>query len=441
MSSNGNNTNGNNTNGKNGNNSNDTSHKNRRRAALAAAALVAAVTATTLPAAVAAPGAAAPRTEGVSVTADGKAGNGGSSGAVISRDGRFTAFDSEASDLVPGDTNGQRDIFVRDLRTGKTERIAIEGRELRGPSLSADGRYVALVSSPEGSFSDSDVRLYDRKTKKIRRLDVDLPDGFAGKGAGSVSLSANGRYAVFSTRHASDGPVVFLRDRQSGTTERISQPDDSWEPRASHSPTVSDDGSRVVYARNYSNGPRGDDWSDVWLRDRTTGELTEIDRSYDGSETEKESLDPSISGDGRTVVFESRDTHLVPNDDDVAWNVFVHDIASGENQRVHGTQGGPGEVYTRAPAISANGRYLTFLSELTESGAEYGKEWPVYLRDLKEGGTTLVTPDTTGGAASARVAPGGISADARRIAFLSGDETLLSGDTNDRDDVFVRHVR
>ena len=83
---------------------------------------------------------------------------------------------------------------------------------------------------------------------------------------------------------------------------------------------------------------------------------------------------------------------------------------------------------------------LTFMSELTEAGSEYGKR-PVYLRDLKNGDTTLVTPDTTGGASSALVAPGGLSADARRIAFLSGDATLLSGDTNDGYDAFVRHVR
>ncbi|WP_447040186.1 hypothetical protein [Streptomyces sp. DSM 118878] len=414
-------------------------HSTKRRAALAAATLAAAVAAATLPAAFAAP--AAPRTEGISVTAEGKAANGRSTGAVISRNGRFVAFDSEAGDLVAGDTNGLSDIFVRDLRTGRTERIALAGRELRGAALSADGRRVAFISSPEGEYSASDVRIHDRRTKKTERLDVELPDGFDGRGARGVSLSADARYAVFDTDHRDDGGVVFLRDRKTGTTERISQPDDGWEPRRSHSATVSDDGSRVVYARNYSNGPRGDDWSDVWLRDRETGELTEIDRSYDGSETEKESLDPSISGDGRKVVFESRDTHLVPNDDDAAWNVFVHDIASGTNQRVHGTQGGPGEAYTRSPAISADGRYLTYLTELAEPGAEYGKEWPVYLRDLRKNTTTLISPDTTGGAASAKVAPGGVAADGRRIAFTSHDETLLDGDTNDGDDVFVRHLR
>lgn len=414
-------------------------HSTQRRATLAAAALVAALTAGTLPAAFAAD--AAPRTEGVSVTADGKAANARSSSATISRGGRFVAFGSEATDLVAGDTNGRSDIFVRDLRTARTERIALEGRDLRSPSLSADGRYVAMVTSPADSYSDADVRLYDRRTKKVERLDVELPDDAAG--AGSVSLTPNARYAVFNVGQSagSAGDIVFLRDRKTGTTERISEADPGREGRTAHGATVSDDGSRVVYAYNYYNGPRGDDWSDVLLRDRRTGELTEVDRSYDGSETEKESLDPSISGDGRKVVFESRDTHLVPNDDDVAWNVFVHDIASGENQRIHGTQGGPGEVYTRAPAISADGRHVTFMSELAEAGSEYGKEWPVYLRDLKKGSTTLVTPDTTGGAATAKVAPGGISADGRRIAFLSGDATLLSGDTNDGDDAFVRHVR
>ncbi|MFF8645378.1 TolB family protein [Streptomyces sp. NPDC015345] len=417
-----------------------TTKTTKHRTALTAA-LIAAVTATALPAAVAAP--AAPRTEGVSVTSGGKAANDRSAGAVLSRDGRFAAFDSEATDLVAGDTNGARDIFVRDLRTGRTERIALAGRQVSGPSLSADGRYVAFVSSPADSSSDRDVRLYDRRTRKVERLDVELPDGYPGDSAGSVSLSADARYAVLTTDGPRfDGTAVFLRDRKTGTTEKVSHPYTGGDgERNAHSPTVSDDGRRVVYATSFVNGPRGDDWSDLWLRDRGTGQVTQIDRSHDGSRTEKESLAPSISGDGRTVVFESRDTHLVPNDDDAAWNVFVHDIATGTNQRVHGTQGGPGEVYTRAPAISADSRHLTFMSELAEPGSTYGKEWPVYLRDLKEGGTTLVTPDTAGGAATATVAPGGISAGARRIAFLSGDETLLSGDTNDGDDAFVRRLR
>ncbi|MGW2229979.1 hypothetical protein [Streptomyces formicae] len=417
----------------------------RNRLALAVAAGVAAATVTALPAAVAVPaGALAPRTEGVSVTASGAAGNDRSSQESISRNGRYAAFVSGAGDLVAGDTNGHDDVFVRDLRGGRTERIAVDGRELSSPSLSADGRYVAFVASTvEGWPTVRDVRLYDRRTKKTERLDVELPDGYPGDSAGTVSLSANGRYAVFSTDGPRfDGTAVFLRDRGAGTTERISHPYTGGDgERDAHSPTVSDDGRHVVYATSFVNGPRGDDWSDLWLRDRATGKLTQVDRSYDGTRTEKESLSASISGDGRTVVFESRDTHLVPDDNDAAWNVFVHDVASGTNRRIHGTQGGPGEAYTRSPAISADGRYLTYMSELTEPGSEYGKEWPTYLRDLKKGTTTLVTPDAEGGAATANVLPGGISGGARRIAFDSSDASLLPGDTNDGGDVFVRHVR
>ncbi|MEV0441695.1 hypothetical protein AB0I84_34795 [Streptomyces spectabilis] len=416
-------------------------HQNTKRAALAAAVVVAAVTATALPTAFAAP--AAPRTVGVSVTPGGTAGNAAVSSAVISRDGKVVAFDSEASDLVAGDTGGRSDVFVRTLATGRTERVALAGRQLRSPSLSRDGRYVAVVTAPAGDYGASDVRLYDRTTKKFQRLDVELPDGFDGKGAGTVSLTPDARYAVFDTRQreGSDGQVVFLRDRKKRTTERISHPNPGWEPRSAHTPTVSDDGRKVVYAHNYTNGPRGDDWSDVWLRDRATGRLTQVDRSHDGSKTEKESLEPSLSGDGRKVVFESRDTHLVPNDDDKAWNVFVHDLASGRNQRVHGTQGGPGAAYTRAPAVSADGRRLTYVTEVKEPGSQYGTETPVYARDLKTGRTVLVTPDATGGTASAKVAPGALSAKGERVAFLSADAGLLPGDTNDGYDAFVRHLR
>ncbi|MFI8929805.1 TolB family protein [Streptomyces sp. NPDC053474] len=412
-----------------------------QRAALAAAAVVAAVTATALPAAAAAP--AAPRTVGVSVTPGGTAGNAPAAAAVISRDGKVVAFDSEASDLVAGDTNGRSDVFVRTLATGRTERVALPGRQLRSPALSGDGRYVAVITAPADDYGASDVRLYDRRTKKFQRLDVELPSGFDGKGAGTVALTPDARYAVFDTRQreGSDGQVVFLRDRVKKTTERISHPNPGWEPRSAHTPTVSDDGRKVVYAHNYTNGPRGDDWSDVWLRDRATGRLTQVDRSHDGSTTEKESLEPSLSGDGRTVVFESRDTHLVPNDDDKAWNVFVHDLATGKNQRVHGTQGGPGAAYTRAPAISADGRRLTYVTEVKEPGSQYGTEWPVYVRDLKTGKAALVTPDATGGTASAKVAPGAISANGRRVAFLSADAGLLRGDTNDGYDAFVRYLR
>lgn len=403
-------------------------HSKKRLAAAALAAVAAA--ALTGPAADAAP--RAPRTEPISVTPEGKAGDGVSRTAVISRNGRHIALTSDAEDLDPNVPHGG--MYLRDPHTG-TLRFAGFGGLV---AVLNDGRYVYVEYGP----TSAEVWIHNRDTGERVGFGIQAPEGFEGQPA-DVSVSPDGRYAVYTLREAEDGTsVVFLRDRVAGTTERISHPRPTWEPRNAFGPTVSDDGRRIVYQYNYANGPRGDDWGDVWMYDRGTREHTQIDRSYDGSRTEKESLNPSISGNGRTVVFESRDTHLVPDDNDVSWNVFVHDIATGTNRRIHGTQGGPGEVYTRNPAVSADGRYVTFMSEIEEPGSRYGKEWPVYLRDLRKGTTTLVTPDTAGGTATADVLPGRIADGARRILFQSTDPTLIpAGDTNDGTDIFVRHSR
>ncbi|PSM37774.1 hypothetical protein C6Y14_40620 [Streptomyces dioscori] len=401
------------------------------RTTLATALVAAALTATALTgtAATAAPGAphAAPHTEPVSVTPDGEAGNGASDDAVISRNGRYVAFTSDAGDLDPDIAHGG--MYLRDLRTDRTR-------------FAGFGDVVAALDNGWLAYSASDdVLLVDLGTGRQEKFGIEIPEGFSGP-PGGVSVSPNGRYAVYTLYETGEGSVVFLRDRTAGTTERISHPRPTWEPRNAFEPTVGDDGRRVAYQYTYANGPRGDDWGDVWVYDRRTGERVQADRSHDGSATEKESLRPSLSGDGRTVVFESRDTHLVPDDTDGAWNVFVHDLTTGTNRRIHGTQGGPGEAYTRNPAVSPDGRYVTFMTEVTEAGAQYGKEWPVYRRDLRKGTTVLVTPDTTGGTATADVLPGGIAEGARRIAFRSADPGLIpAGDTNEGTDVFVRHLR
>jgi len=397
-------------------------------AALTAGALTA--DALTGPAASAAPRAA--YTEPVSVTPEGKAGNGITHTAVISRNGRHLALTSDAEDLDPQVAHAG--MYLRDPHTGKLRFAGFGGLV----AVLNDGRYVYAEYGPQSA------ELWIAALDSGRRIGfgIEVPEGFTGQPA-EISVSPNGRYAVYTLQDTAEHTgVVFLRDRVKGTTERISHPRPTWEPRNASQPTVSDDGRRIVYQYTYANGPRGDDWGDVWMYDRSTREHTQVDRSYDGSPTEKESLTPSISGDGRTVVFESRDTHLVPGDTDGSWNVFVHTLRTGTNQRIHGTQGGPGEVYTRGPAISADGRYVTFTSEVTEPGSRYGKEYPVYLRDLRRGTTTLVPPDTSGGTATADVLPGRIADGARRILFRSSDPALIpAGDDNDGPDAFVRHLR
>ncbi|MFG2728831.1 TolB family protein [Streptomyces canus] len=394
-------------------------HITKRVFVLAAALAAAALTATTVSAAP-----RAPHTEPVSVTPQGRAGGGASYDAVISRNGRYVGFDSTAEDLDPNIPHGG--MYIRDLSTGKLR-------------FSGFGSIVAVLNDGRYVYHQNDVVLDDPRTGQEEKFGIEIPEGFEGP-IGQVSVSADARYAVFTLRETGGGSVVFLRDRIAGTTERISHPKPTWEPRDASGPTVSDDGRRVVYQYNYANGPRGDDWGDVWMYDRTTHRRTQIDRSQDGSQTQRESTQPSISGDGRTVVFESADTHLVPNDTDASWNVFVHTIATGTNRRLHSPGDAPSHVYTRAPAVSANGRYVTFTGRV--DGLPGGTRNPVHVRDLKKGTTTLVTPDATGAPVSAQVGPGGIADGARRIVFVSWDGTLTpGGDANEERDVFVRHLR
>ena len=169
----------------------------------------------------------------VSVDVDGNEGNGSSSGAAISADGRFVAFESSATNLVPGDTNADYDVFVRDRQTGTTERVSVgsTGNEGNGtssrPAISADGRFVMFQSTA-----------------------TNLVPG-----------AANGRYW-------SD---VFVHDRQTGTTERVSVASDGTQENvSSHSPAMSANGRFVAFDSFASNLVPGDTngANDVFVHDR-----------------------------------------------------------------------------------------------------------------------------------------------------------------------------
>lgn len=147
-------------------------------------------------------------TERVSIASDGSEGNGDSLHGTVSANGRLVAFDSTASNLVPGDGNGKSDVFVYDRKTGVIERVSVasDGSESNGgsttPSISADGRWVAFSSAASNLVAGDvdgvrDVFLHDRKTGVTTRLSIDAA-GNGGNGASSLPcLSANGRFVGF----------------------------------------------------------------------------------------------------------------------------------------------------------------------------------------------------------------------------------------------------
>jgi Tol biopolymer transport system component len=181
-------------------------------------------------------------TERVSVSSTGTAGHNFSTGAAVSADGRFVAFSSFASNLVPGDTNGTTDVLVHDRQSGTTERVSVDSRERQSvggdqdgaldtnfgrPSISADGRLVAFTSDAEnlvagdGNF-DLDVFVHDRQTQTTVRSSVRTDGTETGFELGSfnAALSADGQVVAFESEGAlvpedSESPVdVFVHDEQ-----------------------------------------------------------------------------------------------------------------------------------------------------------------------------------------------------------------------------------
>ncbi|MFF3269507.1 TolB family protein [Streptomyces chrestomyceticus] len=379
------------------------------------------------------------RTERVNIAPDGsEAVGGGSFNAAISPDGRYVAFDSEADNLVPGDDNDGplvHDVFLRDRRTGTLRRINAP----LGPgnadfaTISADSRYVAFNAETGGQYH---VYVYEIRTGRLERADLGMDPGFTG--GETPALSADGRYVAFVGRQDTVPPAnedlgrIYVRDRKTGTTRRASRVP-AKEGRGYDSPRISADGSKVAYRERSrrGGGPGGErDWADIYLADLRTGEQRQIDTTADGLPATSGSTDPLISADGRTVAFNSSAKNIVPVPDEARSYVFVRDTRTGAVRRVDGIGG---NQYATADAISPDGRRLL----LRYSGVEYG----LYVKDLRTGEDTLVSPGTDGKPRAATAGPDAMTPDGRAVVFESHLDDLVDGDTNHETDVFLRILR
>ncbi len=286
----------------------------------------------------------------VSVSSLGEEGKGASNSAHISRDGRYVGFSSWASNLVSGDTNWFWDAFLHDRETGKTERISVSssGGDSDGESyygaISADGRYVAFSSSAYnlvgGTFSwFHAVYLRDRQYKINERVSVSNSGQPADDHCNFGGMSDDARYIVFSseasnlvdddTNWKSD---IFVRDRQTGTTERVSVSSSGEQgDEHSYSASISADGRFVAFMSRASNLVPGDtnDLWDIFVHDRKTKETTRVSVSSTGEEANGSSWNLSISADGRFVVFSSEASNLVSGDTNGKEDIFIHDRCPG----------------------------------------------------------------------------------------------------------------
>jgi Tol biopolymer transport system component len=413
-------------------------------------------------------------TKRVSKSSSGVPGNDDSSAGggdrCVSADGRFVVFSSRATDLVPGDTNGAWDVFVHDRRTGATERVSVATGGAQaddgssGASISADGRFIAFVSGADDLVAGDtnalgDIFVRDRRLGATERVSV-ATGGAQANGEGyDPSISADGRYVAFWSgatnlvANDTNGTYdVFVRDRQLGTTERVSIATGGAQGSGnSVSPSISADGRFVAFASLAANLVAGDTngRGDVFVHDRQTGITERVSvvsggRQGIGGDSGVDVYGiygVSISADGRCVAFASTATNLVPGDANGGESdVYVHDRHSGTTERVSvDSNGVQGNASSSRPAISADGRCVAFGSFATNL-VPGGMHDPgdIFLHDRRSGATERVTVARDGGAANSGSNDASISGDGRFVVFDSHANNLISSDTNQATDVFVR---
>jgi Tol biopolymer transport system component len=316
-------------------------------------------------------------TTALSVTPTGSMANGGSGAPSLTPDGRFVAFESNSSDLVTGDGNGTTDVFVRDLQANTTTRVSVDAR--RGdpnapsmrPSISADGRYVAFDSDASNLVAGdgngtTDVFVRDLQTKKTTRVSVDATGGDSNGGSISSDINGDGRYVAFSSE-ATDlvpggttpfGRDVFVRDLKTATTILVSvdkfggDGGNSLSFNFLGSGIISDDGRYVAFVSLADNLVDNDTNGnfDVFVRDLQTAttrreSVDVLGRQTSGNPSELGER-AAISGDGHYVVFDSVAADLVSNDGNFAEDVFIRDVQAPTVAAVAPTSVAPGTTAT-----------------------------------------------------------------------------------------------
>jgi len=403
--------------------------------------------------------AAAGDTTRVSISSSGAEGNNASYSRDISADGRYVAFESDATNLVPGDTNARSDVFVHDRQTTFTERVSVSslGVEGNGDSISAsfstDGRYIAFQSDSNNLVTGdgngmSDVFVHDRQTGETTRVSVSSSGIEGNNDSWWPSLSADGRYVAFESYasnlvngDANGFSDIFVHDRQTGITERISMGSEA--NGDSQSAFISADGRYLAFHSAANNLVSGDTnaATDIFVYDRQLGEMERVSISSLGVEGQNSSTSPAMSADGRYVVFQSLADNLVAGDTNTNSDVFIHDRQTGQTTRASvSSSGSQGNAWSSYVSISADGNYVAFQSSSSNLVAGDMNLTPdVFVYNRQTGVTECASVD------SYQVEPLGnspsfspyLSADGRYVAFESRASNLVSGDTNGAYDVFV----
>lgn len=398
------------------------------------------------------------------VSSTGVQGTSGCGSPALSADGRFVAFRSGSPNLVPGDTNGINDIFVRDRTTGQTTRVSVDSAGVQANAdsgqcqISANGRFVVFESGATNLVAGDtnatlDIFCHDRQTGQTTRASLGASGQQATVYCQQCSISSDGRFVAFQTPDNNMvpgdicvGTDVFLRDRQLGTTVIVSASILTGQTFTSRqNARISADGNTVVFDSRaddlVSNDTNGQ--GDVFVWSRLNGSMIRASLTSAGQEGNGESLEASVSGTGRYVVFSSAATNFgggVANAGQ--FDIFVRDLVTGQTTCASLTSGGAdANQFAQRGTITDDGRFVTFWSGATNLiPNDTNGVYDCFLRDRQNATTTRVSVSPAGIQGPGQSTEPLIAAGGRYVAFTGASRNFVLPDTNGTVDIFVRDL-
>ncbi len=373
----------------------------------------------------------------------------------ISADGRYVAFYSAANNLVSGDSNSFTDIFVRDREKQTTFSITPNSNGNSSlPNMSQSGDFVSFRSEASNLTSSdsngkSDVFVFSKDSGTLERVSISSNGAQANGDSYNSAITPDGRYVVFDSfasnlvsNDNNNTYDIFLRDRQTGKTERITG---SKEPNGpSFDPSISTDGRYIAFysfASNLVNNDTNNN-SDIFIFDRHTNTMSLVSVGSNGEIGNAASVMPSMSNNGRVISFRSLASNLAKNDNNHAFDIFVRDLDAGHTQRVNvSNQGSQAISSSIFNAISGDGRRVVFDSYANNLvPGDSNSSSDIFVRDLSKGETHRVSISTDGAQANQGSSLPIISGDGRYVAFESFASNLIQGDHNGNKDIFVHDL-
>ena len=302
-------------------------------------------------------------------------GNGSSSSARISLDGRMISFLSDATNLVAGDTNAARDAYMFDRTRQRMQMLSVgnSGQAARGPVdglvLSGDGQHAAFLTQANNLVSGDNLLTNDVFVRDVNDANTALvSSGPAGRASRGVpALSDDGRYVAYQQTIAGDPFniwAVYVRDRELGTSQRLSlnMSNSVANIRFLNQTSISGDGRYVVLSAR-SSGTTDGVFHEIYVIDRVNQTVLSLPARPGNAVPNGSLYSAAINGNGRFITFASDDTTLVPGDTNGLSDIFVYDTVAGSTTRVNQTPAGTqanGE--SKTPTISSDGRFIAFSS-------------------------------------------------------------------------------